>query len=166
MLDAAEAHRNRHINHAPHGSGFGSLFVHVVNKTGTFLRKYDIVGLDGSAETQNVNEFRNRIIFRGVVPRKRHKGKFAVLQEDAMPEMVVRACVYGVTQARLRVESEDGQCTYCDIQEDVTDYLVSGGGIVESLLGSASVGIWIRQTILDGTQAREDIDGSLMFAYF
>ena len=128
MLDAAEAHRNRHINHTPHGSGFGSLFVHVVNKTGTFLRKYDIVGLDGSAETQNVNEFRNRIIFRGVVPRKRHKGKFAVLQEDAMPEMVVRACVYGVTQARINVESEDGQCTYCDVQEDVTDHLVSGGG--------------------------------------
>jgi hypothetical protein len=38
--------------------------------------------------------------------------------------------------------------------------------IVESLLGGDSVGIWIRQTILDGTQAREDIDGSLQFAYF
>ena len=45
-----------------------------------------------------------------------------------MPEMVVRACVYGVTQARINVESEDGQCAYCDIQEDVTDHLVSGGG--------------------------------------
>ena len=38
--------------------------------------------------------------------------------------------------------------------------------IVESLLGSESVGIWLRQTILDGTQAREDIDGSLQFAWF
>jgi len=33
-------------------------------------------------------------------------------------------------------------------------------------LGSESVGIWLRQTILDGTQAREDIDGSLQFAWF
>jgi len=38
--------------------------------------------------------------------------------------------------------------------------------IVESLMGGESVGIWLRQTILDGTQAREDIDGSLMFAWF
>jgi hypothetical protein len=126
MLDAAQAHRNRHINHAPHGDGFGSLFVHIVNKTGTFLRKFDIVGLDGSAETRNVHEFRNRIIFRGVVPAKQHKGKFAVLQEDAMPNMVVRACVYGVTQAKIK--ADDQQLTYCDIQEGVTDHLISGGG--------------------------------------
>jgi hypothetical protein len=38
--------------------------------------------------------------------------------------------------------------------------------IVESLLGSESVGIWIRPTILDGTQAREDIDGSILLAWF
>jgi hypothetical protein len=38
--------------------------------------------------------------------------------------------------------------------------------IVESLLGTESVGIWMRQTILDGTQAREDIDGSLQFAWY
>ena len=125
MLDAAQAHRNRHINHAPHGNGFGSLFVHVVNKTGTFLKKFDVVGLDGSAETRNVNEFRNRIIFRGVVPAKQHKGKFAVLQEDAMPNMVVRACVYGVTQAKIK--ANDQQLTCCDIEEGVTDHLVSGG---------------------------------------
>ncbi|MCL2624829.1 MAG: hypothetical protein FWD31_14290, partial [Planctomycetaceae bacterium] len=105
MLDAAQAHRNRRINHAPHGNGFGSLFVHIVNKTGTFLRKFDVVGLDGAAEQRNINEFRNRIVFRGVVPAKRHKGKFAVLQEDARPNMVVRACVYGVTQAVIKAES-------------------------------------------------------------
>ena len=38
--------------------------------------------------------------------------------------------------------------------------------IVESLLGNENVGIWMRQTILDGTQAREDIDGSLMFGWY
>jgi len=127
MLDAAQAHRNRRINHAPHGNGFGSLFVSIVNKSGTFLKKFDVVGLDGAAETRNLNEFRNRIIFRGVVPQKRHKGKFAVLQEDASPNMVVRACVYGVTQAKIRTESND-TVTYCDVQEGVTDHLVSGGG--------------------------------------
>jgi hypothetical protein len=126
MLDAAQAHRNRRINHAPHGSGFGSLFVHVVNKSGTFLRKFDVVGLDGAAATRNLDEFKNRIVFRGVVPQKRHKGKFAVLQEDAAPNMVVRACVYGVTQ--VMVKAEDEQLTYCDIEEGVTGHLISGGG--------------------------------------
>jgi hypothetical protein len=125
MLDAAQAHRNRRINHSPRGNGFDSLFVHIVNKTGRFLKRFEVVGLDGAAETRNVNEFRNRIIFRGVVPQKRHQGKFAVLQEDASPNMVVRACVYGVTQ--VMVKAEDEQLTYCDIEEGVTDHLVSGG---------------------------------------
>ncbi len=38
--------------------------------------------------------------------------------------------------------------------------------IVESLLGGGSVGIWIKQTIIDGTQAREGIEGSLGFAWY
>jgi hypothetical protein len=38
--------------------------------------------------------------------------------------------------------------------------------IVEALLGTETVGIWMRQTILDGTQAREDIDGSLSYAWY
>ncbi|MDR3196419.1 MAG: hypothetical protein LBU34_01000, partial [Planctomycetaceae bacterium] len=33
------------------------------------------------------------------------KGKFAVLQQDAAPNMVVRACVYGVTIAKIKVSS-------------------------------------------------------------
>ncbi|MCL2119702.1 MAG: hypothetical protein FWH27_14900 [Planctomycetaceae bacterium] len=38
--------------------------------------------------------------------------------------------------------------------------------ITDSLLGGDSVGIWIRQTILDGTQARQSIEGDLNFCYF
>ncbi|HBT78599.1 MAG TPA: hypothetical protein DEB39_17140 [Planctomycetaceae bacterium] len=38
--------------------------------------------------------------------------------------------------------------------------------ILESLLAENSVGIWIRQTILDGTQARQDIDGSLSTSWY
>jgi len=38
--------------------------------------------------------------------------------------------------------------------------------IVESLLGGSSVGIWLRQTILDGTQAREDLEGDINFTWF
>ena len=38
--------------------------------------------------------------------------------------------------------------------------------IVESLAGGSSVGIWIKQTIIDGTQAREGIEGDLNMAWY
>ncbi|GHT16594.1 hypothetical protein FACS1894189_0640 [Planctomycetales bacterium] len=38
--------------------------------------------------------------------------------------------------------------------------------IVESLAGGQSVGIWIRQTIIDGTQAREGIEGDINMAWY
>jgi len=136
MVDAAQAHRNRPLNLASHGAGFGSLFISVVNKTGKFLKKFDVVGLDGSAETQNLDYFKERIVFKGVVPQKKHKGKFAVLQEDAAANMVVRACVYGITQAKIKVESNGGspqQPKYCDIKENETEYLAAGGSGAEVL---------------------------------
>jgi len=141
MLDAAQAHRDRRMNLAPHGAGFGSLFVSVVNKTGNLLKKFDVVGLDGSAETQNLDYFKNRIVFKGVVPQKKHKGKFAVLQEDASANMVVRACVYGVTQAKIQMASSDSDSTqpkYCDIKENETGYLTSGGSGAEVLWSDES----------------------------
>ncbi len=38
--------------------------------------------------------------------------------------------------------------------------------ITDSLLGGASVGIWLRQTILDGTQTRQSIEGDLSAAWY
>jgi len=38
--------------------------------------------------------------------------------------------------------------------------------ITNSLLGGDSIGIWIRQTILDGTQARQNIEGDLSCSWY
>ena len=38
--------------------------------------------------------------------------------------------------------------------------------ITDSLLGGDSTGVWIRQTILDGTQARQNIEGDLSFCWY
>ena len=132
MLDAAEAHRNRKMNLSRSGTGFESLFVHVVNTTGRFLERFDVVGLDGPTIMNNLDAFCERIVFNGVVPKKIHRGKFAVLQEDAAPDMCVRACVYGTTVAKIRVTpSKDGSPTreliYCGIEENQTSFLVPGG---------------------------------------
>ena len=126
MLDAAQAHRNRRINLAPQGSGFDSLFVHVVNETGKVLPRFSVVGLDAPLQTQDEDEFCNRIVFKGAVPKKKHRGKFAVIQQDAAPEQVVRACVYGTTVAKIQ-SSSSSEIKYCDIKENETEYLSSGG---------------------------------------
>jgi hypothetical protein len=131
MLDAAQAHRNRKLTLSPHGNGFDSLFIYVVNETGQSLQRFDVVGLDEPLETKNADIFCNRIVFKGVKPQKKHKGKFAVLQQDAEPNMVVRACIYGATIAKIKVspdsENENSELNYCDIEEGQTGYLVSGG---------------------------------------
>ncbi len=54
MVDAAQLVRNRRLNLAPHGAGFESLFMHVVNMTGKTLERFDVVGLDGPLITDNV----------------------------------------------------------------------------------------------------------------
>lgn len=131
MVDAAQVVRNRRLNLAPHGAGFESLFVHVVNTTGKTLERFDVVGLDGPLVTNDVDAFCERIVFKGVAPRKEHKGKFAILQEDATPDMCVRACVYGTSIARVRITSEGNddkpKLRFCDVEENQTSYLVSGG---------------------------------------
>ncbi len=134
MVDAAQVVRNRRLNLAPHGAGFDSLFVHVVNTTGKTLQRFDVLGLDGPLETKELDIFLERIIFKGVAPKKEHKGKFAILQEDAAPDMCVRACVYGTTIAKVKVtpdpdsgEDDKPKLRFCDIEEDQTSYLVSGG---------------------------------------
>ena len=146
MLDAAQAHRNRPINLAPHGASYDSLFIHVVNATGQSLQRFDVVGLDGPSESpsnsQNTDAFCNRIVFKGVKPQKKHKGKFAVLQQDASPNMVVRACVYGVTVAKAKANSYSDYGTepkYCDIKENETGYLTFGGSGAEILWSANSL---------------------------
>jgi len=133
MLDAAQSHRNRRMNLAPHGSGYDSLFIHIVNTTGQPLQRFDILGLDEPLETQNLNLFCNRIVFKGVKPQKKHKGKFAVIQQDAAPDMIVRACIFGTTIAKIKMSSDsenensESLLKYCDIKEGETGYLTSGG---------------------------------------
>ncbi len=139
MVDAAQIVRNRRLNLAPHGAGFESLFVHVVNTTGKELQRFDVVGLDGPLITDDLDAFCERIVFKGVAPKKEHKGKFAVLQEDASRDQCVRACVYGTTVAKVQVKTDDSdgdeppKIRFCDIKENETGYLVSDGGGAEVL---------------------------------
>jgi hypothetical protein len=130
MLDAAQAHRNRSLNLSSHGPSFDSLYVHVENMTGRFLERFDVVGLDGPSETQNLDAFCNKIAFKGVVPRKEHAQRFAVLQQDASPGLMVRACLSGVTIGKVKVERapRDMGGLSCSTEPGTTNSLVLGGG--------------------------------------
>jgi len=130
MLDAAQAHRNRRINLSPRGAGFDSLYVYVENATGKFLERFDVVGLDGPSETQNLDAFCNKIAFKGIVPQKKHAQRFAIVQQDAAPGMMVRACVSGVTIGKVKVEKapKDMGGLSCGAVVDTTGYLELGGG--------------------------------------
>jgi hypothetical protein len=143
MLDAAQAHRNRKVNLSPRGSGFDSLYVYVENATGRTLERFDVVGLDGPSETQNLDAFCNKIAFKGIVPQKQHAQRFAVLQQDAAPGMMVRACVSGVTIGKVSVERaprDMGGLSCCAIA-DVTGHLALGGGGAAILWIDAGTGI-------------------------
>jgi hypothetical protein len=136
MLDAAQAHRNRRLTLEPHGSGFDSLFIHVVNETSMTLQRFNVLGLDAPLETINENSFCDKIIFKGIVPQNKHKGKFAIIQQDAAPNQVVRACIHGVTIAKVQLSDTASQTTeikFCDIKEADTTYLTSGGSGAEVL---------------------------------
>jgi hypothetical protein len=130
MLDAGQAARNRPVNHGPHGKGFDSLFVYIANATGRRLQKFAVVGLDEALHNTDCDEFSNRLAFKGVVPSKeKHAGRFGILQADCEPRQLVRACVSGITIARIRAKEEsNGKEIYaCDVTDGETQFLSQGG---------------------------------------
>jgi hypothetical protein len=139
MLDAAIANM-RSSSKPSQVRGEQSSHVLVRNETGYPLEQFEILGIEGPAfhPRNQPDAFQQTPVLRGVTPMERHKGKFVVVQEPASPGSVVRACVSGLTVAR--VYTEDSQPTACDIEEGYT-YDFTGGST-----GGASI-LWIE----DGT---------------
>ena len=135
MLDAAVANM-RSQNKPSQVRGEQGNHVLVRNETGYPLEQFEILGIEGPAfhPRNEPDAFQQTPVLRGVVPNKDHKGKFVVVQEPASPGGVVRACVSGMTVAR--VYAEDSQPKACDIEEGYT-YDFTGGST-----GGASI-LWI-----------------------
>ena len=119
MLDAAIANMRSQSKPSPI-RGEQGVHVLVRNETGYPLEQFEILGIDGTAfhPRYEPDAFQQTPVLRGVVPREKHKGKFVVIQEPAAPGSVVRACVSGLTVAR--VYTEDSQPKACDIEEGYT----------------------------------------------
>jgi len=137
MLDAAIANM-RSQSKPSQVRGDQGVHVLVRNETGYPLEQFEVLGIDGPAfhPRNQPDAFQQTPVLRGVVPKEKHKGKFVVVQEPAAPGSVVRACVSGLTVAR--VYAEDLQPKACDIEEGYT-YDLTGGSS-----GGASV-LWIEE---------------------
>jgi hypothetical protein len=136
MLDAAVANMRTHGKPSPvHAEQ--SHHVQVLNETGYPLEQFEILGIEGPVfhPRNQPDAFQQTPVLRGVVPGERHKGKFVVVQEPVAPGSVARACISGLTVARVYVEGND-QPKACDIETGVT-YDFTGGSS-----GGASV-LWI-----------------------
>jgi len=137
MLDAAVANMRSH-GKPSQVRGEQSDRVLVRNESGYPLEQFEILGIDGPVfhPRNQPDAFQQTPVLRGVVPRERHKGKFVVVQEPASPGGVVRACVSGLTVARVYVENALSQPKACDIKEGHTYDFTAG------TTGGASI-LWI-----------------------
>ena len=137
MLDAAIANM-RSSSKPSQVRGEQGLHVLVRNETGYPLEQFEVLGIEGPAfhPRNEPDAFQQTPVLRGVVPKDQHKGKFVVVQEPAAPGCVVRACVSGMTVARVYVESSSSQPKACDIEEGYTYDLTAGS------TGGASI-LWI-----------------------
>ena len=140
MLDAAVANM-RSQSRPTQVRGEQGVHVLVRNESGYPLEQFEVLGIEGPAfhPRNQPDAFQQTPVLRGVVPKKKHKGKFVVLQEPATPGSVVRACLSGLTVVRVYVEGKEQPKT-CDIEEGYT-YDLTGGSS-----GGASI-LWIEDGI-------------------
>lgn len=125
MIDAAIAAQTLKVR----GKGsFDGDVILVRNETATEQERWAVVGLANPiiTPTENEAEFEQRVTFDGIIPvDPTHVGKFAVLQEPLAAGAIGRACVYGVTQAKLRVDSGDDVIGFADIIDGDTTALAN-----------------------------------------
>lgn len=139
VIDATRDYRERtaRFRQGPPGLRVGgerpTAVFRVRNDTGADRALFEIVSLDGPVygPSDNLQEFKFRFAFKGVVPDSDHFGRFAVLLEPVKDGAIGRALVQGITPVLVRVpdlgEHESGE--YADIntaEGDLCAHLVTG----------------------------------------
>ena len=137
FIDAALDFKNRQRSQGQESTSSrpSSTLIKVRNQTGQTRNRFDVVALVGPIIQPASNEqaFQNEPALDGVVPTlPEHSGRFAILHEPvAAGEIAHRACVSGVTVARVNVTNERHR--HADIANGTCDYLQScdaGGAII------------------------------------
>lgn len=87
-------------------------YVLIRNDSGTPRDRFDILGINGVLikPTENLNEFKSRIVLRGIMPQPRvHMDNFAVLLDTLPVGGIGRACISGACITRVRMLNEYDQ---------------------------------------------------------
>ena len=110
-----------------------STIVKIKNSSGADRKQYDLLGLAGPLITPAANpiQFDQEIVFNGFAVNAAYLGQFAVLQEPVKAGQIGRACVAGVTQARLAIANAYDQ--FSDVTTDPTQLQTAPGGSAQIL---------------------------------
>ena len=112
--------------------------VRLKNTSGYDRERFDVLGIDDvfPDPVDNLIEFKAGPVLHGITPTLAdHRSKFAILWEPAEPDMIVTACVAGVSVARLVQETSDTPTDYAEMRDGDAGALGCGAG------GSARV-LW------------------------
>lgn len=141
-------------------SGFNDFYqasrAYVKNTTAAKVSAFEVLALDSPVITRQENnpEFFGAPTFNGVAPDiDLHKGKFAILQEPAMPGDTVRAVIAGGTWAWLNVVDEDD--TTAEIADGVRAYVETGtSGTAKIIWKEAGLGVRVGFIVLNAARSQ------------
>lgn len=104
------------------------------NDSGADRQRFDVLEVSAPifTPTDNLDEFKARVVAGGVVPVDDRQGRFAILLEPLADGAFGKACLLGSCVAR--VEMEDESHPFADTVDGRTDALVSGSSGAAQLL--------------------------------
>jgi len=143
IADATNAHRERSLaelasRNAPAAGDQPADIILVRNESSLDRDRFDVLGISSPiiAPTDNEDEFKNRVVLAGVTPAgKAHRGRFVILQEPIASGAIGRACIAGVTVARIHTPPETSAIYTADVSGTETEYL-------EAIAGGAAQILW------------------------
>lgn len=102
--------------------------IKVKNESGQDMLRSHIVGLNDPIflASDNLEVFKNQVLFRGVIPSSSHKRRFAILLDPIISGGIGRAYIDGVAPVRINIL--DSSHVSCDITEGDPTQLVTVEG--------------------------------------
>lgn len=117
--------------------------IDIRNDSGEDRDLFEVLGLDDFliGETDNADEFKFNVAFKGSVPAQPdHCGRFVVCQEPIKSGAIGRAMLFGFTPCLVQVAHP--KIEYCDITNDDASKLSSAGhGSARIIIAPASSGL-------------------------
>ncbi len=141
ILDAAMANMRRPVTLSPSKREQPDNFVLIMNNSGEDVGAFEILGIDGVVfgPDDSLSEFQLHPILKGVTPQEKlHKKKFVIVQEPIENGKIGRACIIGMTPAKIKVDesvaNNPEEWSVCGVVDSERGFLQASGEGVASVL--------------------------------